>query len=175
MSEIKSTMDLVMEKAGKLEITPEEREKFKKDEVKRLAQHLFNRYFLEEERKDLNALKKELDGQREGVKEALTELVISAYSVEESAVTLLNGLEILLGRRGKETVEALRELTTRYQKEREQGYQELEKELREELARKGISGPAVEPNLDANPRWTDFIDKLKGKYKGHLQGIFVDL
>ncbi|MBW2039678.1 MAG: hypothetical protein JRI46_08795 [Deltaproteobacteria bacterium] len=173
MAEIKSTVDLVMEKIGKLEITPEERERFRQEEVEDLAQRLLNRYFVQGDQKDLSTLKKELQGAREDVKKALTELLISTYSLEDPSTTILEGLEILLKGKGKDIVKALRELTSSYQKEREKGYQKMEKELREELARKGISGTAVEPNLDSSPGWADFTDRLDKEYRGRVKGIFT--
>jgi hypothetical protein len=165
MAEIKSTLELVMEKVGNIKITPEDRKKFKREEIEARAQRLFNRYFIQGDQKDLSALKKELKGAQEEVKEILNELLISSYSFETPSRTMLQGLESLQGKRGDETIKALRELTSSYQGEREEQLQKMGEELREALASRGISGTAVEPNPIANPRWTDFIDQLNRKYE----------
>lgn len=164
MPEIKSTMDLVMERVGKMEIDQEEREGFRRKEAEDLTQRLFNRYFVQADKKELSALKKELQGAKGEVKAALTEILIANYSPEDPSATSLAGLEIVQEGKGKEIVKALRELTSSYQKERDDELQGMEKGFREELSRKGISGSAVEPNPDSNPRWTDFIGRLNKKY-----------
>ena len=171
MAGIKSTMDLVMEKVGKMEITPEEKERFRREEVQDQAQRILNRYLVQGGQKDVSALKRELKGQRAEVKGALAEMLISTYSLEDPSSAILECLETLQGERGKEIVNALRELTLSYQREREEEFQEIQNEIREELVRKGISGTAVEPNPDSNPRWTDFLRQLNEKYEDRRQEI----
>lgn len=171
MGEIKSTMDLVMEKAGKLEISPEEREQFKREEVKGLVQRLFNRYFIHGDQKDLSGLKKDLQEAREGVEEVLTELLISSYSFEAPSPTNLMGLDLVQGDRGREIAKALQELTSRYQRERDGELQRVKEGLRAALARRGISGSSVEPNPDSDPRWADFTEQLNKKYGEHKKEI----
>ena len=175
MAEIKSTMDLVMEKVGKMKITAEEREKFKREEVQDQAQRLFHRYFVQEEQKDLRSLKMQLQDVKEEIKEVLKELLISAYSLKDPSVRIIEGLKILAGEREGRVIEALEELASSYQREKEEKLQQLEKEYREELARRGISGTAVEVNLSAHPHWADFIGQLNKKYEGKKREILDKL
>jgi len=175
MAEIKSTLDLVMEKISNIKITPEERKRFKREEIETLAQHLYNRYFIQDDPKGLSALKKELAKAGEEVKKILNELLIFSYSFDTPSRIMLQGLEILQEKRGKEIIKTLQELTSSYQGERAEGMQNMGKELQEELARKGISGTAVEPNPNANPRWTDFMDQLNRRYEEKKRNLINKL
>ena len=175
MAEIKSTIDLVMKKLGKLDISPEERARFKKEEVKDFAQRLLNRYFIQGDQKGFSTLTRELEGAREGVRDALVELLVSAYSFEDPSPTNLTGLMVVQEKKGREIAEVLQELTTRYRRERDEEWRSKEEDLRTELDRKGIAGSAVEPNPASDPRWGDFIEQLNRSYEERKKELLKTL
>jgi len=165
MGEIKSTLDLVNEKMGKLTISPEERERYRREKVKDAARILFNRYVIEGSQKNLQALKQALEGVENGVKQVLVNEIVSHFSFEDPSPVLLEVLEMVLGDRRHEIAGALRRLSESYQREKTKGVQEIADQLRAELARRAITGSAVKLNPNASPGWADFIGQLKKKYE----------
>jgi len=55
-----------------------------------------------------------------------------------------------------------------YESEREDSYKDLKKELEAPLKksweRQGISGSAVEVNVEASSQWDNMVDELEAKY-----------
>ncbi len=72
-------------------------------------------------------------------------------------------------------IEGIRGLINEYRTAVEQARQEIQSKLgtarRKELARKGISGSAVEPAIEASPEWLEASQHLRSDYQKRLEGI----
>jgi hypothetical protein len=72
-------------------------------------------------------------------------------------------------------IEGIRDIINEYQIAVEQARQEIQSELgtakRKELAKKGISGSAVEPAIEASPEWVETSQHLLSEYQKRLEGI----
>ena len=175
MAEIKSTLELINEKLGKLEVTPEEKARYRRVKAEETAKSLYNQYCLRNDPRDLNVLEEKLERSEPLVQEAFIKHIISNFSLEKPLPSVLQALKSLFGDEARGITETLQKLATSYQREKEEARHELEREIREELAQIAISGDAVRPNLAASPRWSQVLGTLDANYKKRLQKTFAQL
>jgi hypothetical protein len=167
MSEIRSTLDLVMEKTGHLKLSPEERR----------GQQQAQR------RKQLNGLlQKYLDGRLQ--KERLRD-EWRALGASDPAADKAWALETLFARIDPEADNGpLFELLTdvfgiatagsekligRYHRDLASSAAEAAQRLQRQLAKQaGISGTAVVPNVEADGNWRHEREALRGRLKQEL-------
>jgi hypothetical protein len=151
MAEIKSTLDIIMEKAKKFSVTEEERQGFKRQElegkIKGLVQKTidgildFERFQVEVTA--LQAKDKDL------VDQVLKEELVTRLEGEQNSQELLKMLEYVAG----PTSSRVRKVLADFEKKGEKQKEIRRKTLLESFKKKGISGSAVLPNLDADPEW----------------------
>jgi len=167
MSEIKSTLDLVMEKTRHLTLTQEEKETQKQTDAKNRLNGLVQKY-------QDNLLRKE------NLKEELNSLKAACgLNVDKMlAELLLNRLK--LGRNNRLFLELLSEFCEVNLKQLEaifQKFQEAVKSATEErieqiqsdLAKKRfISGSAVVPNLESDQMWLSMLGRINGEFNQML-------
>ncbi|MBI4620750.1 MAG: hypothetical protein HY739_11410 [Desulfobacterales bacterium] len=92
---------------------------------------------------------------------------------------LLKGLRSLNGYMSgssmKEVEERIMDVCGEYEYKKEESYKDLKKELEAPLKnswkQQGISGSAVEVNVEGSSQWNDMVDKLEAKYNRLLDGI----
>jgi hypothetical protein len=173
MGEIKSTLDLAMERTKKISISQEEREEIRRKEILEKVTGLAHRY--REGRLSLNEIQKEIERMEEKTekwaKEALLSQWIDALSLENEDERLLNGIESLKNRDVGEVKQELHWLIIEYEREKEKVLQEVGTQSIEALRRQGISGSAVEPRIEGNELWEKELKKLGHRYRGKLEGI----
>ena len=173
MGEIKSTLELAMEKTRKFAISDKEKEEIKQREILQKATSLFHRY--REGHLPLNELLREIEKMDKRisttVKESLLSQWIDAFSLEEDAERILKGIESLKGRSIDEGKQKFHHLLSQYQKEKEKIKEEVEAQFITALKEKGIHGSAVEPNLEGGERWKIEKEKLDNSYKTKLEEI----
>jgi len=167
VAEIKSTLDLVMEKVRKLEITPEEREEFHRKEEEEKARGIFSRY-LKGRGERIEALREELSKTPESVKRALVSLICQEFSFPSPSENWIEALELL---KGKGIGEKVRGVVERYRKEREEETERVKGELRRMLSKRGIRGDAVDPNPETHPSWEKSLKGLEEKAREELKEI----
>ena len=169
MTEIKSTMDIIMEKAKRYSVTEEEKKAFKRREVEAKIRGLIQKYVdgivdvqrLEEEiaefrhqgREELERLvrKETLDlVQPGGINAPLLEILSSVAGMDIGPINrLLNDFDSRIGdERAKH-----------------------EKALRADLQKKGISGSAVIPNLEADQEWLRVKSEAAQTFKEKLMSF----
>ena len=161
MGEIKSTIDIIMEKTKGLTITEEDIGAFKKNEMEKKICGIMQKFldgFMSMER-----LKKEIRGVENQYNEEARQIFIKECAgridLEEDNTPVLNALENMTG----EKAIAFRTLLREFHKELEQQKKLREKELKDLLERQGISGSAVVPNLDADSEWNNYVTELKAR------------
>ncbi len=162
MGEIRSTLDIIMEKAERVTVTDKEKEAFMKSEVEGKVRGLLQKYLdgiIIQER-----LKKEVEamgGKRFAVAAAaLKKECLDRVALEEDNRPVLEILAHVVGLDTK----PVRELLSRYEQEQEEKRGNRESALKERLKDQRISGTAVLPNLGADPEWTRYLSEVKARF-----------
>jgi hypothetical protein len=151
MAEIKSTLDIIMEKAKKFSVTEEEKKSFKRQELEGKIKGLVQKVLggiLDSERFQvevaaLQAKEKDL------VDQVLKEEIVARIELGSNNEALLKILENI----AKPASQAVRKVLAEVEKKAEEEKEIRRKALIESFKKKGISGSAVLPNLDADPEW----------------------
>ena len=163
MGEIKSTLDIVMEKTRHLTLSEAEKTEQKHNEVNQRLRGLLQKYTDSLLRKkdltrDLEGLRKTYDVK---VYDMLACMLLSGIELDRGNES---DLELLDGTCGIDVsrIEALlRECQDKIRFEIEK----RTKEIKNRLARKRfISGSAVVPNLETDSKWVSTFRAIKGKY-----------
>lgn len=172
MGEIKSTLDLVMERAEKIEVSPEEKEKLKREEYVSKARGMANRYL--NGNLNIAGLIKKLDSydgnqnQRDMVVETLLSELVGAIAISLDNKRSLEAIRILKQGRVDLISDRIDKLCQDFSGEKESRKQKTEKETRRNLHRMGISGTAVQPHVGSDERWYRTLVDLTSKYEAEL-------
>lgn len=165
MAEIKSTLDIIMEKAKKISVTDEEKKAFKRRELEGRIKGLIQKYldgFL-----DLNRLRMESASLGEGAQEEIAE-GMRAEALKRIKPGAQNEalLEILsLAGMDKRPVEMLlKDFEERLRRQRAT----CEKTALERLRERGISGSAVLPNLEGDEDWLRALSEAERDFQEKL-------
>ena len=152
MAEIKSTIDLIMERTKNLSASPEERESYQRRErekhIRGLIQRLFDYNLTLDDVKDELAKEKQNSSAAE-VAGALKNALSGHVDPEADNERLFRIVNELVGtpeERLRETLAACREEAASWKAD-------LAERRRKDLESKGITGSAVLPNLEADPLW----------------------
>ena len=174
MGEIKSTLELAMERTKKFTISEKEKEEIKQKEILQKATSLFHRYLgghlpLNEILKEIEKLEKKA---ATTVKEFLLSQWINALSLEEEDdERVLKGIESLKQRSINEIRENLYHLLSQYQGEKEKVIEKVKGQFAEALRKEGIYGSAVEPRLEGSELWKKENEELDHSYRIKLEEI----
>lgn len=173
MGEIKSSIELAMERSRRFALTEEEREEIKKKELEERASRLFHRY--REGSFSLHDLEREMERvdepQRAQVKAALLGLLIDALTLEGEYERVLSGIEWLKGSPLDAFRKRFHDLALSLSQEKEKVEQEGRKAMMEELKRMGFSGSAIEPNDAQNPETNRLRAALERSYQDQVQKL----
>jgi hypothetical protein len=175
MAEIKSTLELAMERTKRLAISNEEKTEIKRKEIMQRATSLSNRYM--EGHLPASDILKEIERMEErtaiAVKDSLLSQWISALSLNGEGERLLKGIESLKDQhQGIDDVKRkILYLVSQYQREKEDVEQEVRTRATEALRREGIYGSAVEPNIEEGELLRGKVEELEDKYELRLKEI----
>ena len=173
MAEIKSTLELALERTKRLEISKEEKEEIKRKETLQKATTLLHRYM--EDRISVNEIMKELErtevGPRHSVRENLLSQWIDALSVNQGNEKLLRGIEVLKGRSLQEVRERLNRLLAQYEEEKKQMEETVRLQQEEALRREGIYGDAVVPRVKEGDEWNAWAETQDHSYGGQVEEL----
>ena len=163
MAEIKSTLDIIMEKAKKFSVTEEEKQGFKRQELEGKIKGLVQKTIdgiLDSERFqfEVTALQAK---DRDLVDQVLKEELVTRLEVEQNSQELLKMLEYVAGSTSSRVRKVLADIEQKGEKQKEI----RRKTLLESFKKKGISGSAVVPNMDADPGWA----RIKAEMRRQLQ------
>ncbi len=160
MAEIKSALELAMEKSKKYVISAEEREKIREKEILQKATGLFHRY--KEGHLSQSEMMREIEKMDEKVRERVKEVLFSqwvdALSLDLDPDRLVGALESLKGRSLNDITKKFESLRSVYRNEIEEARQTLSLELVEALKERGIDGEAVEPNVEGSEEWKGRVE-----------------
>ena len=175
--ELKSAFDIAMERARKLGgLSTEDKRKLREEELAEVGQALGKRYLSGLPIRDVEL---ELGKYKEEDRQILVRYLLSSL-VDKINLTDSADVEKILEAvrhfsESPEVVESIRGLIDEYQKAAEKTRQEIQSKLlaakRKELAKRGISGSAVEPAIEASPEWLETSQHLLSEYQQRLEGI----
>jgi hypothetical protein len=168
MAEIKSTLDIIMEKAKKFSVTEEEKQGFKRQElegkIKGLVQKTLDGVL------DFERFQVEVVGlqAKEGglIDQILKEEVVARIEPVANSEALLRILEYIAGPSSAAVGKVLGDFENKAEKQKES----RQKALIEDFKKKGISGSAVLPNLDADAEWL----RIRSEMKTQLQEAITE-
>ncbi len=163
MGEIKSTLDLVMEKTRHLTLSDDEKQQQKEKEFKKKlkgpAQKFKDQTINKRElKKEINNLIKTYDLKNEAIiiREFLNRLGFNQDN--QSLLALLNEL-------WRVDIKTLEDIFNDYNETIQTEAQQRMEEIKESLAQKRlISGSAVIPNISADDEWIKKIRDIEGKF-----------
>jgi len=173
MGEIKSTLELAMERTKKFAISEKEKEEMKQKEILQKATSLFHRY--REGHLPLNNILKEIGKMEKKtaitVKKILLSQWIDALSLDDDDERILKGIESLKGRSMDEVKQKFHHLLSQYLSEKEKVKEKVKVQFTDTLKKDGIYGSAVEAKIEGSEIWKKEIEKLDHSYKMKLEEI----
>jgi hypothetical protein len=164
MGEIKSTLDLIMEKTKNLSLGPEEKKEIRRQEWLKKARGLIQKFL--GKRIDLEKVKDELLGREipSGGERILKRELIEGLepgSDNEERLQLVKGLLNL------PLNPYLKILESFNQKAHQEKLTRLN-QMKRNWAAQGFSGPAIVPNLNSDPGWGLYLEQEKQTCKEKL-------
>ncbi len=173
MGEIRSTMDIIMEKTKDLKMTDGEKESIQMTEIERKIRGLLQKYLDGVLKRE--GLKKEMDSLSQGKYQmttaALTKECLDRLVLEGENEKILDTFEYLTG----VDVHPLKKTLNGFKKKLEKQKKVQEKALRENLERERISGSAVIPNIQSDIKWSRYLSKTERELKQQLDFETKDL
>ena len=167
MGEIKSAIEIAMEKTKHLKMTEEETERFKKDELMKKAEGLVNRYL--SGKLELDQLKGEINsqkGERGKLLQSILLNVINSITIVKNPKRALEALAHLLENDAKGIILCeIEDAIATFEQEKQRVYKNLHSKLKEELQLKGFSGSAVFPNIESSKKWHHYLKDLTNCYE----------
>ena len=170
MAEIKSTLDLIMEKTKGLTLSDEEKADLKRKELEKNVRGLVQRYL--DSLIDKKTLHTTLDDMKHG-DDATTETVLAHEFLQR--LDPLNDNDRLLDIIdffSDDSISDIRLALDHFQDACGGFKKELGDELCAQLAELGISGSALVPNADGDHRWEEWYEKERLHLIGHLRARF---
>lgn len=176
MGEIRSTLDIIMEKTKGLTMTEEEKGELKRRELSKKARGLIQKYV--DGAMDLERVKVEMAAtgkQDEDIfRRAVIEESMEWIALEQENEAILRFLENTTGI----DTQSIRKVLSAFQDRMDEERNTRENTLRTKLKEKGIWGSAVIPNIEADPEWKhfcadtrkEFLKKLKEGLQQFLSG-----
>jgi len=169
VAEIKSTIDLVLEKTRDFTLSREEKQKLAQKELEKKLQGLISRYL--DQVIPLSRLYEEV-GKTAHTEKELAYTLLKTYllahlNLDRDNSLILSALKEI---RGFDTA-FLSNLQEEYQSEREKTERAFHEKSLVTLQEKGVSGSAVVPNLEKNPEWNQFIDTLRSRYLERIETL----
>jgi hypothetical protein len=167
MAEIKSTMDLIMERTKGLTLSPKEKEEIQREEWLKKAKGRIQKFL--DGWLDMDQVKTELFHQEApaGWKKILYQEIIGGLELEGDNEKRFQLITVLLEKPREPLVKILKGFNLKVKEEKTRQSDQLIKQL----ADQGISGPAVIPSLERAPSWNRFYDKEKQACKEELAGL----
>ena len=164
MGEIKSTLELVMERTKHLSYSAEEWQRVKESEAQRRAEALVNRYLAGE--CDLRDLLEAASEQM--TREALQRALREALDLEHaSAARALRALRPEL----EGWAARVEEVAEEYRRRREELARELAARLAERLRQRGIEGSALRVRPEAAPEWEESLARVRAELARRLEEL----
>jgi hypothetical protein len=172
MAEIKSAIEIAMERTKSLRLSSAEKEQLKEEEMQSRAHGLANRFLevdlhFREVEKELAKFSPE---QRSQVEKTMLADFAEAMDLDRNNDLIFQGIDILAPEKEALLLKA-KELVREYRTHKEKERQKIEKALRRKLEKQGITGAAVLPNVEGSPEWAEALSGLRTPYEKNLKDV----
>jgi hypothetical protein len=166
MAEIKSTLDIIMEKTKDLTMSDEEKKEFQKKETEGKMRGFLQKFL--DGLIDINHLKMEVanlgEKQQPIVRETLIHECLGRIELEADNRPLLDVLENV----AELETGSIRKVLSKYSQDLKEARRKREKILRTRLEETGILGTAVIPNIQADKEWIQYVAELKKRVREEM-------
>lgn len=173
MGEIKSSLELALERTKGLKITEKEREEIKRKEILQKAEAFAHRY--QEGSMSIKEIQKEMERMEKKrateLEEYLVNLWMKNLSLNFEDEKLIDGIEELKNRSMDEIRKEFRNLLTSYQEEKEKARQKIRTIILEGLKEEGFDGSAIEPRIEISAHWQEENFKIDQFYQERLEKL----
>jgi hypothetical protein len=171
MGEIRSTLDIIMEKTKDLTMSDTEKEEFRRKTLSGKLKGLVQKFI--DSQISVHSLRSEIEPEREKshalVDELLKGELTARLEPDGDNDKVFELLEDLLGMDTSMLELPIGEFTEKVNKQKIA----IMDDMRKKLAEGEISGPAVVPNLTHDETWSTFYEESKGACKEQLS-VIVD-
>ncbi len=176
MAEIKSAIEIALERTKNMIPSPAEKEKLREEEDSSKALALVNRYLhVDLHFKDVE---KELarmdDADRKVIEKLMIRHLAEAMRLEEEDELVFEGIATLRPE-AKGVVSKIRVLQGKYKEQRREEYERVGDALKKTLEQKGISGSAVQPKVEGSPDWKDALARFRPAFEEQLASYRKEL
>ncbi|MFH1243741.1 MAG: hypothetical protein V1689_15485 [Pseudomonadota bacterium] len=166
MGEIRSTLDIILEKTKGLTMTESEKEQFRRTEVEGKVRGYVQKFL--DGAMNLEGVKREIASlgpmQHDLAREALVKECLDRMELEGENQKLLDALEYLTDA----DTRPLKEIVNRFLKEIEKQRKVREQVMGKTLDNAGIRGSAVIPNILADPEWARYLSETREELRQEL-------
>jgi len=177
MSEIKSTLDLVMERTKDMVQSDEERRRTAEQEWGNKARGWLLR--LEEGELlpgELPDLFKDMEpAVKKGLRKGLIGAMIESLDLDRDNRSVLAGLGVLSGDAIGPLIWRVEEVLKSYEQEKKKLADQAAQRLLRALAAEGMSGSAVKPKFEHDAGYLEAGAKLKSNFEGRLSSVRVEM
>lgn len=172
MGEIKSTMEIIMEKTKGMTLSEDEKKELKKREIQGKVGGIIQKLIdgiisIEEFKIEMAALGED---RKDLLRQAVMDESLPRITVGENNSVIMKVFEVTEGIDDS----LIKELLDKTNQELMDKRREREKAIGISLREKGIWGSAVIPNPDADPDWIDYISKKDSELKTKM-GSALDI
>ena len=170
MGEIKSTLDLVMEKTRHMNLSPAERNEKRAEDIGKALRGLVQKYKdgLLREEPFLDAFRGLEDVEGTPKDHMLLTEILNQMRIDDDPDARRAGLELLEFGCGRDTVQ-LASILSEFEAEKDKAGANRTRELLERLLKRHqISGSAVVPNLEADAAFKNSLNRLRKTYTERL-------
>ncbi len=176
MAEIKSAVELAMEKTNGLHLSREEKKRLQEEELKSKAQGLCNRFLAGDFHS--REIERELlpypSEQRTQIEKSLFQCLTDAIQLDQDNELIFHGMETL-HQTSKNLTPKIRGLLREYQERKGKEYQRIEEIILDKWKRLGISGSAVKVKVDGSPEWEDALACFPLPFRKQLSQVQEEL
>lgn len=163
MGEIKSTLDIIMERTKNLTMNEEEKEGLRRTELAERVKGWVQRY--SDNRITEKTLKSELKEEGKDNYPMLQELLkvelVESLKLDDDNVKTFGLMKALLNIKDAPYVKIIKDFQTKAAIEKSKRLEAIKKVL----TKKGVRGSAVIPNLDHDTEWNAYYQKVKNDFK----------
>lgn len=167
MGEIKSTLDIVMEKTKHLSLSEEEKNEQRMEDLRKAVKGLVQKFMdqvinIEQVAGTWNGLEKE---DRLSDRKILVDEIMARIQLNQDNSLLMTLLRDICG----QDVDSLESVLADYTRQKYEIIETRRKRIQKEIAdRHGISGSAVVPNLDTDSGWADAMKAFENRFQEKL-------
>ena len=161
MGEVKSTLEIALEKADALKVSSEDRKRFKHEEALSRARDILRLYTNDPQKSSgIEETIQESGEDRTLLQQCLTEVFLEALDPSHTSEVIWEGLGELGLRDAGSFQAALTRIAEEHAGALKEEAEKIGGMLRDSLAKAGISGTAVEPNVEQSPQWEEIANRL---------------